>query len=446
MIITINNKLRKNQYIWIYVGLICILYCCRDVVNLGVPEIVFTAVCCIGFFTLDIGEAFALMAFTIPLTVPANEIRIVFLFVLLYKVLKKENAITFEKTGFIIVFLMITLEVVNDCIFSKVSFFQMIYSIVEFILILIIPLVWDSIRKFLTYESLKNAITCFIIGVIVSCLVLMYISIVSKGWTSIIAGDNRFGMGIEYDNNSSMQTSLNTNTIGNRCAICISLLIVLTEKCKFSKIIAIPLFVFFIFIIGLTKSRSSLICLCFIVLFYTLFTFIKKKELFKGIVIIAGAIAIIYLLIHLFPLMFDGFLARFVNQTDLSNGRLELDAQYLDIWQNNIWCFIFGFGTKSYGAITCLSNSPHSMVVDILISWGIVGVLLVVLWTGYLLKRTTKGMNRNHLFLVALPVLVVIFSVFDGQYLTVATNHLILCLIVISLSIVGVENRSEYNE
>ena len=94
---------------------------------------------------------------------------------------------------------------------------------------------------------------------------------------------------------------------------------------------------------------------------------------------------------------------------------------------DNLYSIFFGYGAQNYlTAVSTLKNSAHNMVVDVLVSWGLVGLMTIVGWYYYLYKAYIKRTNAEPLRIALLPAVMYIISLQDGQFLTVETPFMIL--------------------
>ena len=74
-----RRRLGMGRQLAVWVAVFSAFYVLRDIAGVGFPDILLTAVCGLAFLFLDVGSAMGMYFFTTALTVPHNEIRIVYL-------------------------------------------------------------------------------------------------------------------------------------------------------------------------------------------------------------------------------------------------------------------------------------------------------------------------------------------------------------------------------
>lgn len=425
----------------LWVIAVSLLYAMRDVMGVSIPEVFFLAVCGMGFIILQPEESFCLMVFTIQLTLPNNEIRLLYVLSLLLK-----GKLHYQFKMFITVLGMLVLQLVDAAVFtSGGSIFSLLYDYVTFALCLIIPFMWGSLRY--NRDALIRAAKYFIYSVIFIGLITVYMTVQARGWAILLGGNNRLGMGINsYFADSAMRTANNTNAIGVSAACAVAVLIPLLNKKCINKIFGIIVLSICVILSFLTRSRTAFISLGIVALLFYFYTIKEKRALRKGLVLISVVVLAVLAISHYMPEIWRGTINRFIGQEDITNSRGIINAEYINVWSSNIWCMFFGYGALSYLNVTNVGISPHNMIVDILISWGLIGLILMFAFLTILTSRSIKGINKKERILYFLPAIVKLFAVMGGQYLTVPKNHLQLCFLLIMMSFLCDDEMNTKNE
>lgn len=407
------------------------LYLLRDIAKIPVPEIVFTAVAALAFWLTDASSAMGFYLFTSTLTVPDFEIRFVYLVVLLAKAFfykKKLHA------GMLLVILALaTLELVDLFIFFQESWFGVLYECALRLSFAALPIFWMS--ENISAKAYRRALLCYLAGTLLGGAVLLILSIDNVGWEQLLTGAGmRLGKATTkgYETGATMQTGYNANQLAGMFAVSAASAIVLMEKKTISKLTGYLLLGTSAVMVLFTRSRSGMLLMCLILMVYYWFVIIRKRRIWQGIAISGVFITIAAIILHAFPVAIENALSRFVNQEDISGGRLELFDIYISAWFRDPWCMLFGYGAGSYGSIVRAHNSPHNMIADILIGWGIVGLILLCYCWGALYRCSAKYVDKKDKMLAYLPSLVAVLAAMAGQYITTGFPHMRLCFLLLA--------------
>lgn len=187
----------------------------------------------------------------------------------------------------------------------------------------------------------------------------------------------------------SLTGSGGENVLGILCAIMALNLIYIVLYSDVNRLKYIT-YVGVLVIVGLlTGSRSALICLLigFIGIF---FISLFKRSFKQAFVLLLITFAIV--IIGYYSMQGDNiisiYIERFIYRSqkrannDISNGRYELWAQYIDVFKNNSRILFFGgMDIKKYG----INIVAHNMIIEQLACYGIIGsIILVSLYLGVL--------------------------------------------------------------
>ena len=126
------QSIEKHRYVtptkW-WISIILILYAARDLGRIGIPDVLFTAVIGLAFITLPIEDGLAVFMFTSALTLPGNEIRLLYIFSLF---LKKGNKTIFPGVEGIALLGMLSLQLIDMYIYSKGGLGSITYSYITY--------------------------------------------------------------------------------------------------------------------------------------------------------------------------------------------------------------------------------------------------------------------------------------------------------------------------
>lgn len=188
---------------------------------------------------------------------------------------------------------------------------------------------------------------------------------------------------------------------------------------------------------ALGTSRTYLACL--IVMFFLLILaeqggFIKKLRLIGVLCMVIAAAAVAMAVI--FPDTFEYFVNRF-SVADITTGRNELIVLYHRFLADNTDVLFFGIGLQDF-ADTLInhyrvtSTVPHNFLQEIVIAWGIPGLLLFA-GLFFIMFRSAYRKNKHLRLINWIPLIILVFKSIAGQLLTSAYTMLALCYAYISL-------------
>lgn len=413
--------------------LIATVYLLRDIATLSMPDIVFTGLCGMAFLFLSTGSAMGVYLFTTALTVPDFEIRIVYLVVLLVKFWLRNKKI---KTSMLLVVLgMAALELLDMMLFSSQQIVGVLYTVAMRLTYCVLPLFWLSEDH--TPEDYRRALLCYVAGVILGGSVVLYMSVDAVGWQVLLEGtDVRLGLNTTdgYETQSQIRTSYNANQLGCMFTIAIAIVVAMIDcghiaKLR-SKIWGILLAVYAVFMVFLTKSRTAVLLVFAIVLIYYFVLIFRRKKVLGGTEFLLVIVALIYGIMTWFPDVVADLMTRFQDESNLTGGRDRLFVKYMGAWVENAWVFLFGYGIGSFQEI--ISGSPHNILTDIVISWGLAGISLIVCNMVILYKRGCRDIRKDARLMAYLPALTAFAVGLAGQYLSTGYPHMRQCFLILA--------------
>lgn len=438
-LLTISNNFDiSNRKLRVLLIVYLTIYGIREIVGISVPDSVFSLYCLFSFVVLNSEQSFCFYMATIITTIPFLEVRIAYITLSLLKMLFIKKRIKLEVKAFILIMAMLVLQLVDILVYSKDSLRTTMYDYLNVITVFIVPLLWSTLH--LKKSHIIVAAKCFICGCILSAVSLIWQSISLYGISYVISGSNRLGMDLNLGKNN-MTTSLNTNTLAELMVSVIIIGFILYRGKEIKTFTVSTLFLFGVLTILLTQSRGGLLCLTLFLIYYILFCINGRMAILKRIGMIIFIIIVALFVIVKLPDLQNEILNRIYYQTDLSNGRLELNADCLHAWSANVYTIIFGYGARNYmSAASGLRNSAHNMFVDILVSWGITGLILISGWVIFLIKKYIAGISRPNKKIAYVPLVMYLTSLQDGQFLNVEIPFIMISFFAILGSIFNDSN------
>ena len=425
---TERSGVDPQQLLWLL--LLGIAYLLRDLAKLPMPDIVFTTLCATAFLFLSTGSAMGVYMFTSALTVPDFEIRFVYLGVLVVKCILQRKKLS---TGMILIVLGLTLlEMVNMMLFSTQGVVSVLYTVAMRLTYFALPLFWFSENY--SKEDYRRALLCYVAGVVLGGFTILWMTVDTIGWELLLNhADFRLGKGhaLGYETQSAMLTTYNSNQLAVMFAIVTAIVISLMDKKRITKWVGVLMIAFSVFMVFLTKSRTGILLLVGIAVIYYWVLIIQRKKILSGLVFFFVMALIIVAFVTWFPDIVKNTLDRFRDE-DITNGRNQLFAQYISAWLAAPWGMLFGYGVGSFLGVVAVSNSPHSAITDILISWGITGAILILcVWTA-MLRKSARTQNKRDYLTAYLPAIIAMVCALTEQYLTTGYPHMRLCFLILA--------------
>lgn len=421
----------ESYLLLLFVSAFSALYLVRDLIGVYFPDIVFSGICALAFLLLSNGAALGLYIFTTTLTVPHNEIMLLYVVMFCLKQFR-ESGVRFHRGMFVMVMCLMVLQLVDMSLFSKSGWMTMMYDYITLMLYIIVPMLWCMVEiKPIQY---RNSMLCYMWGALMGACVVVILTANKIGWSELFTGSQFQRLGItENENNFGMQTTYNANQLSGMMAITVSMALVLMEKKKLNALIGFAACGLAIVIVALAKSRTGLLCTVGAIALYVFYTLFVSRKIIKGCFVVAAIIGITVLLLYIEPELFDGLVSRFVDQDDMTNGRSDLFVAYLQEWQGNPWSLMFGYGIQSFQHVVTAFNVPHNAIADILICWGATGFVLVLCILGFHYSESMKKLSVGAKFLALCPFWVALIISMGGQYLTTGYSHTRLCFLLVSM-------------
>lgn len=219
-----------------------------------------------------------------------------------------------------------------------------------------------------------------------------------------------------------------TNSLGVICVMITACLLQLRE-CGQSKrsdvFVMLALVIFGTF----TASRTFLVSLALMILLMLLGQkgVIKKLRYFIIAILAVGFVVLFFSLF--FPDQLSYYVSRFFEK-DITTGRDDLMIAYHRFITENMNVLFFGVGLQGYGdklvdRYRVARNVPHNSIQEILVAWGIPGLLLIILLIMYLVYRANRYKGRRKL-IHYIPLIIILFKSMAGQLLT--SNYSMLAL------------------
>lgn len=380
----------------------------RDVGNVNIPKEVFIALAAVVFAISDLDHMAIFTCFLIPFLdgLPGSYMFGVGLLIL---IVKYWNQLEVSKY-ILVLFIIFTVELL--------SFYYGDFKLIDYVRLiaplLLISLFIFSIEDKVNYEKMLIYLLFAAVGAELS-VILQTISV--DGLNNLVSSGLRLGNTEKLLSEEGMRVSFNPNSLGRLCAMSISFLLIMLYRRTPNKLVVTSLLIFQIVVGSMSLSRNFLITLIMIVVIYVLSSGNSFKRNFLSLGQLALITGAVYTAIkYYFPGLFASYLARFA-VADISAGRIEITIAYFNVWfQHPEWLFL-GVGIQNYSQKYGIPISSHNATQEVLVTWGVVGVVLVAVYFYGIYAHGWRGVpknNRNIIYL--LPLIVLLVGSQSGQF------------------------------
>lgn len=266
---------------------------------------------------------------------------------------------------------------------------------------------------------------------VVCCILIMRLLIADNfNFASFFLDMQRLG---QTDEESGGMV-VNPNSLGTLCVLAIGCLIQIRsagQQKKFDTILLVAILA----LGALTCSRTYLACLLILCVFLFVISDggIKVKLRFLLGSIIVLLVAILFLTL-VFPEALKAFALRF-SEGDIMSGRDVLFAAYQDYLFSSAKAIIWGLGSLNLGEkvmqLGISFNVPHNGIQEILVAWGVMGIVLFAALI-FILIRRSKQENPHQSWINYALLVVLSAKIMVGQVIT--SNYTMLSFALIYLS------------
>ena len=150
---------------------------------------------------------------------------------------------------------------------------------------------------------------------------------------------------------------------------------------------------------------------------------------------IAIIIPVVFIMQRVFPTAYDALILRF-GENDISTGRNDIFAYYTEMLLSDPNLLMFGVGLQGYETklLTNYNLSiPHNAFQELLVMWGIPGLVAFVAFLILLMNRAHK-LNHNIQFVNYIPLIIMLVNIQVSQMasssvVTILIAFVYMCLV-----------------
>lgn len=433
-----NKSIKKSKYddnTIVYWGGITIYFFMiffRDVLGYNIPHIALLIYSSILFCIFNVKQC---IAFSIAFSILGTGIQIVYAILIgtIIIIFKYRGKLRVSKLFLIFIFLMF---------WEFAHLFIQPVSIAEYIRYFVM---YGYVSMIIYNKNIKInnklVIYTFIYTTFFVCIDVLLQSLRLTGYS--ISEFIDLGMRLGYaqqviGSSNILMLSSDPNLLGQNCIISISCLMLLVSK-GYNKKLNYLLIITFVGFGLLTLSKTFILSLVLIGVYVIFYNLIKnRKNISKGLFNLISLILIMIIIIILINTLFkdsiDHILTRFT-EGDLTTGRVDAFEKYNNYFMENINVFLFGIGLQEISIKTQVIGSPHTAIQEIIVYWGIIGIILVFFMILFLiLNSKRKSLNKPDL-INYLPISIFMMIIQTTQLFRFKDRILILILLFVTIQL-----------
>lgn len=308
-------------------------------------------------------------------------------------------------------------------------------------LVSVIPLIFLAVVLCIDASRIDYAfiVRTMAVMVAITSMVMLSNAVVKANFdfAAAVEGLRRLGFVSDNSDNDAMQGgALNPNSLGVICVLASTGLLQLRTAGRNHRM-DIPLLVILLVFGTLSSSRTFVFCLLVMVVLMIIAQpgSIRKKVRLSAMLTLTAAVALLLLRV-LFPDLLEYYANRF-RTGNIARSRDILMVSYHRFISDNPSVWLFGIGLQDYGirlieVFRIARFVPHNSIQEIIIAWGIPGLLMFILMCFVLYWHAGKYQNKIKL-LNQIPILIIIVKSMAGQLLT--SGYTMLAMVYAYLSL-----------
>ncbi|MCL2426028.1 MAG: hypothetical protein FWD05_06795 [Oscillospiraceae bacterium] len=389
-----------------------VLILARDVFGVSVNSLAFLIVATLFFILKDNNTTIIIsaMVFMIPIYtgIPYVDISIIAMLIILYK-----NGWRMKINVFTILCLLLIFIIEISSVFAS----NINFNIPIFLrLIGALLFVFAFIPSFTLSHKLDRVLIlkAFLWGMLFMIVTILWQYLREYGLYEFLNLGVRIGnVGLHFDMEAGLRVSNNPNILGITCSAAIYVIVILKEKkvASWWYLLFFPIIVMF----GLMTQSRAFVFAFVLIMAYFLITSSKNKGAKSFFVAVFFLIATYYVFTAFFPDYFDNIIARW-EVDDITGGRSTIMTAYSQFMRGNPRFIPFGAGLQGHRQqVGGPSSAVHNGFQQVYVSWGIVGVLVVVVLMYSTYKTAAISIKKRdilHIF----PLFMYFFSLQTIQW------------------------------
>lgn len=395
------KKVKTKSLFPLYICVFCLLLFVRDVIGVNIPLFLFLVYFSMAYCFFSYDECLAVSAM-LPLLNHGIQTNYVMLIACVMYILRFRRSTKINEIHAIVLLLCIY-ELLHAFIpdFSFSEYSRYLFSFIYIALIL---------GEYKIQSLLKNekiVLRSFVFMDAYFMFEVLLVTIKYLSFSALVSSGFRFGTLEDYVVGKPTLFD-NENMVGLFALVGVGILLVLLINGEKKKIQNILLIIYFSFFGLLTTSKTFIICLIFMVILFILY--IYRLSFFKALgITVVTVTGVVYAINTVLSNEVQRVILRF-QAADLSTGRNDLLKEYNRYIFSDWKRVTFGIGLQNVVEKSGVHNSPHNATQELLLCWGIIGVVAMLVLTVIVLKNLRYRFTKKPaLFYYILPIVFVVY-------------------------------------
>lgn len=428
-----------TQIFWPMLAVFYALFFVRDVLSVEFPVFLYLVWIAVMALSFNDTEIKALIVAFIPLA-PGFQSKyavLVCMIVLLIKYCRRLRARLFL---FIIPLLMFwELLHVGDGYFSMAEYLSGFAPLMCLAIVVCLPTKDEDMSFFSRVLAISLA---------VGSLILIANTVLGSQQSLVSLVQEGFRLG-ELEEAENYQITYNANGLGFLCNLAIAGLLT-NIYFKRAKRIDYVLMAGAVLIGCLTVSRTFLLCLAGTMVLYI---FLQNKKVTHKATVFFSIALILFLAIVILnmvaPMIIQNYVIRF-GADDITGGRTYLSDIYNEFITSTPKRFWYGIGIqninwKVWSLEGLAINVPHNGYQQLIVAWGVVGLVLMMVFLLCLVLHARKK-NPGAPRILYMPLILLLINIMAGQFVTSGSKLMSLVFIYLMICNGGKETGEGLNE
>ncbi len=401
----------SDGFYYFYLFVLCALFYVRDVHEVNVPLWMYLGFCFVGYSFFDYSQAVAFTA-AMPLFNHGLQTNYIVIMAIVFYLIKYGAHMRINKIHGIVIFLMI---------FELLHSWQEPFDLAEyfryFVQYLYIALIIGETRIKDLLKSPTIVVCTFIFVAAYFMLDVILVTLKYIPLDEIMSMDFRFGSLSTYLSDKPALFD-NENMVALFAIVAIALLLVTAETSKKYRLLKVAFIVYFVYFGLMTGSKTFLLSIGILILVYILYALRRSFAKMLGVVTGIGLLLAIGANTVFKPL-FDRVMERF-SADDITTGRASLLQRYNEYIFSDRRHLLFGIGLQGVEEKTGINNTPHNGFQEVLLCWGIVGLVAIVVLLVCMVLRAKKYPNTKK-FVNYIPLFIFLIFIQTIQFVRLSS-------------------------
>ncbi len=425
---TVEQEIRTEfgKKFWIMMAVFYALFVVRNVLSVEFPVFLYLIWIATMALVFNDTETKALLISFIPL-MPGFQGKYAILVCMIFLLIKYGKQLKIPIFAFIVPILMLWEFLHLEDSFSSIAEYLSGFAPLM-CLVIIVSLPYKE-------EDISFFTRTLAISLVVASLILISNTVMGSNQSLMSLIQEGFRLGA-VEEAETYEIVYNANGLGYLCNIAIAGLL---TNVYFNKAKKIDYFMLmFLAVIGcLTVSRTFLLCFAGTMV---LFILLQEKSFSHKLKTFAAIFASIFLFIVVLkialPNIIENYVVRF-NADDITGGRAGLYDFYNEFITSSSERLLYGIGVQSISEkvrylVGSVVNVPHNGYQQIVIAWGLVGLILMMTFIFCLVLHAWKK-NPKASFMCYLPLILLLTNIMAGQFVTSGNKLLSLTFIYLMI-------------